>query len=181
MPDLIEVNVRQGRYYVEAFCRIQSACWPNESFETAMRRDLERLDGPGLVEAWLDHMEALKTPYPTLRIFWKDRALTFRGMCRALASESGLGTPEAIIGLTDSDPQIVWNRQGAKYRRDDRDVMSAKQVNLNILERQDVETGGVRWLRTSKAPVLDEKGAIGIVGAFDIISMAEAKRLAKVK
>lgn len=164
-------------HYVDAFRRLQRHSWPDAAVEASLSpAKLIALSPEAQVTRFADQLEVLRAAYPTLRVFWKDAELDYMGSCTAFAADAGVGTVEALIGLNDTHPDVIWMRQGAKYRRDDRQVMEGRKLLLDVVERQDVDEG-VRWLRTSKAPVMRGNDVLGIIGAFDVIDLQEAKRL----
>ncbi|MEO0326050.1 MAG: PAS domain-containing protein [Myxococcota bacterium] len=126
-----------------------------------------------LLHAFWETLEALSKRRPQLRVFWKDRSSVFLGASLAFAADAGLDL-DALVGRIDTDAEIAWSRQGAKFRRDDEAVMGSAQPRLNILERQDERGTGTRWLVTSKVPLVDGDEVVGILGAYDIVSRSEA-------
>ncbi len=182
MSRFLTANAPHIADYIRAFGPLQRHAWPEPRVEEQLvNTRISRVD-PGahqrpLVVLFADALEQLRGVYPALRVFWKDARLDFLGGCQALVRESGVGDIERFVGLNDMHEDIVWCRQGALYRRDDRKVMESRQSLFDILERQDVE-GRVRWLRTSKAPVFNGQQVIGVIGAFDVIDAQTARHLA---
>ncbi len=123
-------------------------------------------------------LDALTRRRPQLRVFWKNRRSVFLGASEAVATDAGVELDE-LVGRVDTDEAIAWSRQGAKFRRDDEEVMERRAPRMNILERQDGSRGGTRWLVTSKVPLVDGPSVVGILGAYDIVSRAEALAVAR--
>ena len=99
------------------------------------------------------------------------------GATRHFARDAGLARPANIVGINDFNKQLPWRRQAAKYRSDDRDVVSSRQPKLNILERQDSSTGLIHVL-TGKSPVLLPSGeAVGLLGMYETIDAARAAEI----
>ncbi|MFK7987980.1 MAG: hypothetical protein AB8I08_18315 [Sandaracinaceae bacterium] len=181
MNSLRTKNAPVMEHYIDAFRRLQRHSWPDLEVEAALAPSVLISKTPEKqVAHFAEQLEVLRAAYPSLRVFWKDAALDYLGSCTAFAADAGVGTVEALIGLNDTNADVLWSRQGAKYRRDDRHVMAGRKMLLDVVERQDVDSG-VRWLRTSKAPVIRNSEVIGIIGAFDVISLADAKRLSASK
>ncbi len=120
--------------------------------------------------------DAVQARHGTVMFWWKDEESRFLGFCPRLAQASGLDG-SSLVGCNDADPRVAWNRQAALYLRDDREVLATGLPRFDIVERQDRESGTV-WLRTSKVPYASAAGG-GTLGGLDVISVAEATRLAK--
>ncbi|MEL6548452.1 MAG: PAS domain-containing protein, partial [Myxococcota bacterium] len=113
-----------------------------------------------------------------VRVFWKDTESVYLGCNSLFARDAGLPTPESIVGLSDLDRQIAWggNTQAFAFRRDDRDVMTSAIPKLDILERQKQADGDIKWLQTSKAPILAHGEVVGLIGMYEVISAFEAAK-----
>jgi PAS domain S-box-containing protein len=108
-----------------------------------------------------------------VRLFWKDTESVFLGCNRLFASDSGLQSPEELVGKTDFD--MVWQEQARLYRDDDRQVMESGTPKVNYEEPQTTPEGRRIWLRTSKVPLLDPDARIkGVLGTYEDIT--ESKR-----
>ncbi|MEM9541638.1 MAG: PAS domain S-box protein [Cyanobacteria bacterium P01_E01_bin.42] len=110
-------------------------------------------------------------------VFWKDRNSVYLGSNRYHARVAGLGSPEEIIGKTDYD--LPWTTEKAEfYRECDRRVMDSNRPELGIIKSQQQADGSLRWLKTNKIPVCDDKDeVIGILGMFiDITDGVEAQK-----
>ena len=112
-----------------------------------------------LIRALIDHLPQ--------RFMVKDRESRFLLVNNKLADDVGL-TPEEMRGRCDADffpPELA-----ARYRADDRLVMESGEARV-------VEEPYVRgWLRTTKAALRDESGAvIGIVGLLDDVTERRAQ------
>tara|TARA_R110002050_G_scaffold71891_3_gene154764 strand:- start:163429 stop:166038 length:2610 start_codon:yes stop_codon:yes gene_type:complete len=105
-----------------------------------------------------------------IRVFWKDTNLRFLGCNTAFAKDAGESSPENIIGKLDSE--LTWKNQSAMYPADDENIIKSKRSKFTYQERQTTPEGNIRWLRTSKAPILDEATgkSLGILGIYEDIT-----------
>lgn len=102
-------------------------------------------------------------------IFWKDINSVFLGCNQYFADLAQLPSPQDIIGKTDYD--MPWGKhEGDLYRRDDQEVMNAKQPKLNIEESQTLASGRVITLLTNKIPLFFKGEVVGILGIFNDIT-----------
>lgn len=162
---------------IEAFTLLLERSWPvhpaledlREAARAGVRREIA-------CTRLLAAFDAVHARHGTAMFWWKDETSRFLGFCPRVALASGLEA-RLLVGQTDADPRVAWNRQAALYARDDRDVMTSGAPRFDIVERQDREDGTV-WLRTSKVPYASGAGA-GTVGGLDTISVHEAQRLTK--
>ncbi|MBN8610089.1 MAG: hypothetical protein J0L92_05880 [Deltaproteobacteria bacterium] len=162
---------------IEAFTLLLERSWPvqpaledlREAARVAARQEVA-------CARLLAAFDAVHARHGTAMFWWKDETSRFLGFCPRVALASGLEA-RWLVGETDADPRVAWNRQAALYARDDRDVMSSGTPRFDIVERQDRQDGTV-WLRTSKVPYSSNAGA-GTVGGLDTISGNEAQRLTK--
>ena len=108
-----------------------------------------------------------------VRVFWKDIDLNYLGCNQSFALDSGLASPEEIVGK--SDWEMGWRNQAEAYRSDDRLVIGTGKPKLNYEEPQTTPDGQRIWLSTNKVPLLDAEGNIkGILGTYEDIT--ERKR-----
>ena len=109
------------------------------------------------------------------RVFWKNRQSVYLGCNRLFAADAGMDHPDDIIGKTDFE--MGWRQHADAYRRDDRAVMGSITPELDHEEPRTTPDGRHIWLRTSKVPLTDEKGAvIGLLGTYeDITDRREAE------
>lgn len=104
-----------------------------------------------------------------VRVFWKNLESRYLGCNSSFARDSGLSTPEELIGLTDFD--LGWADQAELYRADDAHVMSSGEARLGYEEPQTAPDGSTRWLRTSKIPLRDQHDeVIGMLGTYEDIT-----------
>ncbi|HEY0720428.1 MAG TPA: response regulator, partial [Gammaproteobacteria bacterium] len=102
-------------------------------------------------------------------IFWKDRNSVYLGCNRIFARSTGLDSPEAIVGLSDSD--LPWHALAEEYRRDDHAVMESGLPRIGYEEKIIDAHGEERWARTSKVPLTDINGEVfGVLGTFEDIT-----------
>lgn len=104
-----------------------------------------------------------------IRVFWKDRNLTYLGCNPLFAKDAGKQSPEELIGLDDF--QMGWSDQAELYRNDDRQVILSGTSKLGFEEPQTTPDGHRIWLCTSKVPLKNPQGEIdGILGIYDDIT-----------
>ena len=118
----------------------------------------------------------LKTIIDTapVRIFWKDKDLSYLGCNPAFARDAGLALPQDMIGKIDF--QMNWAEQAERYQADDRQVMDSGASKLSFEETQTTTDGKIIWLRTSKVPLHNQVNeTIGILGIYEDIT--EQKRI----
>ena len=104
-----------------------------------------------------------------VRIFWKDKELTYIGCNHLFARDAGFQRPEELIGLDDSS--MPWQEQAELYRKDDFQVIASGNSKLNYEEPQTIIDGKHLWLSTSKVPLRDSNDAIvGLLGTYENIT-----------
>jgi PAS domain S-box-containing protein len=109
-------------------------------------------------------------------IFWKDRNSVYLGANKQFAQDTGLRSPDDLIGKTDYD--LTWRQEEADfYRQCDRNVMDSGEPLLNIEESQRQAGGKKAYLLTNKVPLRDESGEIsGMLGIYmDITERKQAE------
>jgi PAS domain S-box-containing protein len=108
-----------------------------------------------------------------IRVFWKDRDLTFLGCNAIFAQDAGFTDSSDVVGKNDY--QMVWRNQADLYRNDDREVIESGCPKLLIEEPQTTPEGNTIVLLTSKIPLKDSKGKIiGVLGTY--MDITERKR-----
>ena len=108
-----------------------------------------------------------------VRVFWKDKNLTYLGCNIAFARDAGFEKPEDIIGKNDY--AMGWRDQAELYRADDMAVIESRRSKLMIEEPQTTPAGESIYLLTNKVPLLDPKGeVIGVLGTY--LDITERKR-----
>jgi PAS domain S-box-containing protein len=117
-------------------------------------------------------LEAVINTLP-VRVFWKDKNLTFLGCNTLFAQDAGFEKPEQIIGKDDF--VMGWWEQAELYRADDRMVIESGIPKLLIEEPQTTPSGERINLLTSKVPLRDATGAIiGVLGTY--LDITDRKR-----
>ncbi|MGD8673230.1 MAG: PAS domain S-box protein [Thiogranum sp.] len=109
-------------------------------------------------------------------IFWKDRNSVYLGANQHFAQDTGLHSPDELIGKTDYE--LPWMKEQADfYRQCDRKVMQSGQPLLNIEESQRQAGGREVYLLTNKVPLRDDTGDIyGMLGIYmDITERKQAE------
>ncbi len=114
-----------------------------------------------------------------VRVFWKDRNCRYLGCNKAFAKDSGWEEPGRLIGK--SDEEMVWETFAKDYQKDDHFVMETGKEKINFIENVVNDKGELRYVRTSKIPLYDQKGKVfGMLGTFeDITDVIEIKKALK--
>lgn len=159
-----------------ALTALVTQSWPKPEVVRAFARAELDPTSLGKCKAILGAFEVAYGEYPTAMFWWKTEKSEFLGCCPRFAAASGVPALD-LLGRTDADPLVTWNRQGPVYMRDDREVLLSRLPRFDIVERQDRGEATV-WLRTSKVPYESAWGA-GTVGGFDTIPASLATRLAR--
>jgi PAS domain S-box-containing protein len=111
-----------------------------------------------------------------VRVFWKDKELTYLGCNTPFARDAGFERPEEVIGKDDYS--MGWRDQAEIYRADDRAVIESGKPKLMIEEPQTTPAGETIYLLTNKMPLLDARGdTIGLLGTY--LDITERKRAEK--
>ncbi|MFP4472624.1 MAG: PAS domain S-box protein [Candidatus Omnitrophota bacterium] len=105
-----------------------------------------------------------------VRVFWKDRNLTYLGCNQVFAEDAGLLSSESIVGKTDYE--LSWTRdQADSFREYDQRVIGTGRPIYNIIESQQHADGNLYWLKTNKVPMRDSYGnVIGMLGTYEDIT-----------
>jgi|GEM_PF-2702276 len=111
-----------------------------------------------------------------LRIFWKDRNLTYLGCNQPFATDAGKGSPAEVVGRSDFD--MSWSSVAEQFRGDDSEVMTSGRARLHY-EEERVDAAGRRfWLRTSKVPMRDPAGnVVGVLGIYEDVTYEKEAEL----
>jgi PAS fold len=161
-----------------AFVGLMRHSWPKPEVVRLVTLAERGKTTDAICVALLKALDAAWAEFPTAMFWWKNEQSEFLGFCPRFAAASGVPALE-LLGKTDADPSVAWNRQAALYLKDDREVLRSRSPRFDILERQDRNKATV-WLRTSKVPYENDQGA-GTVGGFDTISVDHARRLARAR
>ncbi|WP_181357565.1 PAS domain-containing sensor histidine kinase [Stenomitos frigidus] len=122
-------------------------------------------------EALLENQQLLQLVIDSVptAIFWKDRALRYLGCNHRFAIDAGLATPKDIIGKDDFE--LPWAIYAERSQVEDRQVITSKQPKLGregLLLRA---RGEQCWIKTSKVPLYDNRGAVvGVLGTYEDIT-----------
>lgn len=108
-------------------------------------------------------------------IFWKDTRSVYLGCNEVFARLAGLKRPEDVTGKTDFD--LPWQpAETAKYRADDQRIMQGRESELHIVEQLKTAEGRLRWVDTTKIPLLDAAGQVyGILGLLEDVTERKEK------
>ncbi len=103
-------------------------------------------------------------------IFWKDRNSRYMGCNKVFAKDTGVGSPENIVGKTDYD--LPWSPEQTDWFREyDRRIMENDTPEYRIVEPLQEVDGKLAWVETNKVPLHDAKGnVIGILGTYEDIT-----------
>lgn len=108
-----------------------------------------------------------------VRVFWKDHESVYLGCNAAFVRDSGLDSDRDVIGRSDFD--MPWHHEAELYRKDDLAVFRSGEPKLQYEEPQTTGSGDLRWLRTSKVPLLNLEGkVVGIMGCYEDITQERA-------
>jgi len=112
------------------------------------------------------------------RVFWKGLDGRFWGCNRAFALDMGQPDPQAVIGKTDEELQVLAPEAVQIFRDRDRAVISTKASIQFAEQAQHYADGTVRWVSTIKSPFQTPQGELlGIFGSYeDITERVQAKR-----
>lgn len=110
------------------------------------------------------------------QIFVRERDNRFLLSNLADARVMGIEDPTLLAGKTDYDfypPELA-----ARYQADNTAVMESGRARLNLEEPSPDGAGGLRWVLTTKVPLLDPAGqVIGLVGiARDITDLKRSEK-----
>ncbi len=105
-----------------------------------------------------------------IRVFWKDRDSRYLGCNLLFAEDAGLTSPRDIVGVTDRE--LVWKEHAEIYEKADREVLESGRGKMNFEEEVRVNSNKeLRWVRTSKVPLLDPRGTlVGVMGCYEDIT-----------
>lgn len=104
-----------------------------------------------------------------VRVFWKDRESRYMGCNSLFARDSGLSSPDELVGKNDFD--MGWRDQAEMYRADDAQVIASGQAKLGFEEPQTTPDGRTIWLRTSKVPLPGPDGnTVGLLGIYEDVT-----------
>ena len=79
------------------------------------------------------HLLSLILDTIPVRVFWKDKDLSYMGCNANFIRDAGLESSEQILGLNDF--QLPWSELAEDYRADDRQVIASGTPKLDIVER----------------------------------------------
>lgn len=159
--------------------KLVSAPWPSVNPSGADEARWAKMSEPELHAEWNRWLVKTNAPGFDARLFYKHvPEYTFAGANQNLVGDAALPSLDKLLGKTDFDPALPWNRQAAWYRRHDEDLVKSKGSLLDILERQD-QTDGTAWLHTGKTAVFGKDGnVVGILGMYQVLDDATGTRMA---
>ena len=138
---------------------------------TKQARD-ELLDSENKLEQTNRMLHLVMDAIP-VRVFWKDKDLTYLGCNRMFAMDAGFTSPRQVVGKDDY--AMGWKDQAEVYREDDLKVIQSQTPRLNYEELQTTQDGDELWLRTSKIPLRNSEGEVfGVLGMYEDITKRKA-------
>lgn len=93
--------------------------------------------------------------------FKKDRSSRFTGANRSFVQLCGLESEGQLLGKTDMD--FFPEHMAQRYMGDDRWVMETGRALAKTIE-VNAGPGGVKWLQTSKVPLIEGGSVVGLAG-----------------
>jgi PAS domain S-box-containing protein len=174
---MMERGMREGSNLFEwEHRRLNGECFPAEVLLTRVEaggqiflyasvRDItERKQAEAALRGSQELLRRILDAIP-VRVFWKDRNLTYLGCNAIFARDAGFTAPEEVIGKNDY--AMGWRDQADRYRRDDREVMESGAPKLLIEEPQTTPAGETITLLTNKLPLRGSSGEIaGLLGTY---------------
>ena len=105
-----------------------------------------------------------------VRIFWKDKNLSYLGANKLFLKDAGLKSTDDIAGKNDFE--LPWaDTEAEMYRDDDIKVMTSGISKINFEEIQTQDDGNTTVLLTSKVPLRDiDTNVMGVVGSYSDIT-----------
>ncbi len=116
----------------------------------------QREDGSSLLETLMDNVPDT--------IYFKDRDSRFTRVNRYAAARFGIASPALAIGRTDFD--FFTDEHAAQALRDEQEIIRSGEPLVNVVEKETLPNGEIRWVSTTKLPLRDPQG--NIVGTFGI-------------
>ncbi|MDX8399426.1 MAG: response regulator [Gallionellaceae bacterium] len=139
--------------------------------ERTSQLELKALEQKRVEQRIRDSQQMLRTVIDNIpmRVFWKDLKLNYLDSNQAFAEDTGLMSPQEIVG--ENDLSMPWSEQARHYQQDDKRVLMSGIPKLNYEEELNISGGETRWLRISKVPLVDaEHRVIGVLGTYDDIT-----------
>ena len=101
-----------------------------------------------------------------ISVFLKDKDRRYLECNLKFLNQSGLSSLTDLSGKSDYD--LIWTMEEAGiYRLGDKEVIESGKAKLNIIETQTNSTGHLRWIETSKFPLLNSKNqVVGVIGYY---------------
>jgi len=107
-------------------------------------------------------------------IYFKDRAIRFIRVNRAMVKVFGAGDPSELIGKGDGD--FFTAEHAGLALADEKDLLNGRQLIVSKEEKETWSDGRESWVQTTKLPLRDHAGEI--MGTFGISrDITERKRM----
>lgn len=118
-------------------------------------------------------LQALLESLPD-QIYFKDRESRFLAASRHTALKVGVSDARRLLGKADSD---FYTGEHAKQAfADEQEIIRSGVPMVNVEEKETLPNGVVRWVSTTKMPLIDKTGAI--IGTFGLSrDITERKRM----
>lgn len=97
-------------------------------------------------------------------IYFKDRESRFTRINPYAAFHYGIASPALAVGCTDFD--FFTSEHAVQALHDEQEIIRTGRPLVSIEEKETLPDGKLRWVSTTKLPLLDRDG--GIVGTFGL-------------
>jgi PAS domain S-box-containing protein len=107
------------------------------------------------------------------RIYFKDAQSRFVKISNALAKRLGLSNPDDAVGKTDFD--FNPPEKAREFFEDEQRILQTGEPLVNKVERQILPNGDTIWASTTKVPLHNREGIVGINRDITDLKLAEQK------
>lgn len=108
-------------------------------------------------------MDSLLNNIPE-QIYFKDKESRFIRFSRSMLKLFNLSKPEELLGKSDFD--FFAEEHARPAYEDEQRIIQTRKAVLDLEEKEVMEDGRVRWVNTSKLPLINAKGEV--IGTFGI-------------
>ncbi len=118
-------------------------------------------------------LQALLESLPD-QVYFKDRNSRFLAASRHTALKVGAPDARGLLGKTDSD--FYTGEHADQAFRDEQEIIRSGVPMVNVEEKETLPNGVIRWVSTTKMPLIDRSGTI--IGTFGLSrDITERKRM----